>query len=137
MSVLSFEGYKVENMNYQRNNQYKNTKETVLLDPKLNTEINIEKNKINITLTVTVGSLEDMTTPFKVDCSVMGMFTYNPDEDETGVGIDTFVRNNAVAILYPYVRAIIAMLTTTSNEFPGYNMPAINVNKVLAHQDSE
>ncbi|MCI1632814.1 MAG: protein-export chaperone SecB [Liquorilactobacillus nagelii] len=47
------------------------------------------------------------------------------------------VRNNAVAILYPYARAIVATLTTTSNEFPGYNMPTINVNKVLAQQDEK
>lgn len=137
MSVLRFDDYKVEEMNYQRNNLYKPTKKTVLLDPRLSKNINIEGNKINVTLKVSVGSIEDSAIPFLVKCSITGTFTYNSDEDDTEVGIDTLVRNNAVAILYPYIRAIIATLTTTSNEFPGYNLPTINVSKVLAQQNDK
>ena len=85
-------------------------------------------------MSVIVGSLEDKTIPFQVSCSIIGTFVYEPDEDATNVGLDALVRNNAVAILYPYVRAIIATLTTTSNEFPGYNMPTINVSELLAQQ---
>lgn len=104
---------------------------------KLTKKVSIEQNKINIKLSVAVGSLEDLDIPFYAKCSVIGTFTYNSDEDEIGTGIDTLVRNNAVAILYSYVRAIIATLTTTSNEFPGYNMPTINVGKVLAQENDE
>lgn len=135
MSVLQFDGYKVESMSYQRNDHFERTKKAVMLKPKLATKVDVKDNSINIMLKVVAGSLETNSVPFQVDCSVVGRFTYKPDEDSTGIGLDIFVRNNAVAILYPYVRAIIATLTTTSNEFPGYNMPTINVGKLLAQQD--
>ena len=114
MSVLKFLGYKVMQMKYERNPVFESVKKPISLEPKMTSKTNIEDNNINITLSVIVG--------------------YEPDEDATNVGLDALVRNNAVAILYPYVRAIIATLTTTSNEFPGYNMPTINVSKLLAQQ---
>lgn len=134
MSVLKFLGYKVMQMKYERNPVFESVKKPISLEPKMTSKTNIEDNNINITLSVIVGSLEDQTIPFQVSCSIIGTFVYEPDEDATNVGLDALVRNNAVAILYPYVRAIIATLTTTSNEFPGYNMPTINVSKLLAQQ---
>ena len=132
MSVLSFEGYHVEEMNYQRNSSYKAAQKTILMDPKFSKDVSVEGNKIDVRLSVTVGSFKNTETPFYVKCSVTGTFVYHPDENETKAEVDTLIRNNAVAILYPYVRAIVATLTTASNEFPGYNMPTINVSQVLA-----
>ncbi|MBU9790338.1 protein-export chaperone SecB [Lentilactobacillus sp. IMAU92037] len=136
MSILRFNGYKVQEMAYKRNAHYQPANKQIELDPKITTKIDITDNDINITLTVMIGSLEKGSMPFQVSCSIIGNFTYNPDEDNTNIGIDTFVRHNAVAILYPYARAIIATLTTTSNEFPGYNMPTINVAKLLTQDNS-
>lgn len=136
MSILRFNGYKVQEMAYKRNAHYQPAKKQIELDPKITTKVDITDNDINITLTVMIGSLEKGSMPFQVRCSIIGNFTYNPVEDNTNIGIDTFVRRNAVAILYPYARAIIATLTTTSNEFPGYNMPTINVAKLLTQDDS-
>ncbi|MDN2452978.1 protein-export chaperone SecB [Lactobacillus sp. UCMA15818] len=137
MSALQFLGYKVMQMKYERNTGFESVKEPISLEPKMTTKINLEDNNINITLSVVVGSLEHKNIPFQVSCSIIGTFVYKTDEDTTKIGLDTLIRNNAVAILYPYVRAIIATLTTTSNEFPGYNMPTINVSKVLAQQDKK
>lgn len=137
MSVLQFLGYKVIAMEYKRNPRFETVTDPISLEPKITTKINVENSDINITLSVMVGSLDGKDIPFQVNCSIIGTFVYNPDEDLTEVGLDTLVRNNAVAILYPYARAIVATLTTTSNEFPGYNMPTVNVNKILAQQDEK
>ncbi|OAX75715.1 hypothetical protein A0U96_15205 [Lactiplantibacillus plantarum] len=137
MNVLQFNGYKVNHMSYRRNEHFKPLKKSMVLKPKVTVKVEVKDNIINIILTVAAGSLESDSVPFQVDCSIVGNFTYNPDEDNKKIGLDTFVRNNAVAILYPYARAIIATLTTTSNEFPGYIMPTINVNKLLTQQDKK
>lgn len=131
MGVFEFKGYTVESMNYERNHYFNTVSKKINLDPKLSSEHNIDNNHVTIFLSVVAGSTEDVGIPFKVSCSVKGSFLYNKDEDEKGFGIDTFIVNNSVAILYPYVRAIISNLTAFSNEFPGYNMPTINVAKAL------
>lgn len=135
MTILQFDGYRVTKMQYQRNASYKPQESKITFDPKIEATDTIDHNQINVTLTLSVGSLKDETIPFQVECAVVGQFTYHPDEDNSGVGVDSLIRNNAVAILYPYVRAIVATLTTTSNEFPGYVMPTINVAEVLAQHD--
>ncbi|GAW99097.1 protein-export chaperone SecB [Secundilactobacillus mixtipabuli] len=136
MTMLQFNGYRVTKMQYQRNDSYQRGEAPIKFDPQIKATDKIDQNHIDVTLTLSVGSLNNKAIPFQVQCAVAGQFTYHPDEDSSGIGVDSLIRNNAVAILYPYVRAIVATLTTTSNEFPGYVMPTINVAEVLAHQDN-
>ncbi len=135
MTVLKFNGYTVKEMGYRNNPNFKK-KKNISLTPEIQSNNEINDNKIIVNLSVKAGSISDESMPFEVTCSVQGKFEYNPDEDTNKVGVDTFIRNNSVAILYPYVRAIIATLTTTSNEFPGYNMPTINVAEILRNNNS-
>lgn len=134
MSVLKFNGYRIAKMSYQRNEDYYSTTNQITLSPKPQTVIDLAGNEIKVSLTITVGSLKDKTVPFEVVCTIVGSFTYQPDEDGNQVGLDNLVRNNAVAILYPYARAIIATLTANSGEFPSYNLPTINVGQWLSEQ---
>jgi len=135
VAVLEFASYRVKNMDYQRNEKYKISDEKIVMNPQISREINVDKNRIYVTLNVVVGSIADEKSPFQVTCSVIGTFDYRPKEDGAETGLDQLVRVNAVAILYPYVRSIITMLTATSNEYPSYIMPTINVSKVLASQE--
>lgn len=134
MAVLEFDGYRVDKMIYTRNEKFDPKTKSINMTPKLNTNFDVKENKINVSLNVVVGSIENTSAPFQAECSLTGVFTYKHEEDKTGVGLDTLVRNNAVAILYPYIRAIISTLSMTSNEFPNYNLPTINVGKVLKDQ---
>lgn len=135
MAILEFNGYTVKEMNYKRNPQFKpDKKNRVNLNPTFDSQNNIEKNKIIVDLKIKAGSVDDPSIPFLVGCSIQGIFEYNANEDKNNVGIDSFIHNNAVAILYPYARAIIATLTTSSNEFPGYNMPTVNIAEVLKNK---
>ncbi|CAJ1191413.1 protein-export chaperone SecB [Companilactobacillus nantensis] len=135
MAILNFNGYIVKEMNYTRNPKFKpNKKNRINLTPTFDVQNNIENNKIIVNLHVKAGSLDDEFIPFEVSCSIQGTFEYNDEEDVNNIGVDSFVHNNSVAILYPYARAIIATLTTTSNEFPGYNMPTVNIAEVLKNK---
>lgn len=134
MAVLEFNGYRVNKMIYTRNENFDPKTKSINMKPNLNTNFDVKDDKINVSLNVKVGSTENTSVPFLAECSLTGIFTYRHEEDKTDVGLDTLIRNNAVAILYPYVRAIISTLSMTSNEFPNYNLPTINVGKVLSDQ---
>lgn len=136
MAVLEFTGYRVNNMKYIRNKNFNKKTESIKMSPEISSNFNVkDDNKIIVSLAVTVGSTEQNSVPFQAECSVSGTFIYKVEEDETKVGLDKLIRNNAVAILYPYVRMIISNLTMNSNEYPNYNLPTINVGKLLQDQN--
>ncbi|NLR10646.1 MULTISPECIES: protein-export chaperone SecB [unclassified Levilactobacillus] len=135
MTVLKFINYHVQDMSYQRNENYHQTRSEIKMNPQISRKIDINENRINVTLSIVVGSLENETSPFKTSCAITGIFDYQPEEDDADTGLDQLVRVNAVAILYPYARSIITMLTTASNEYPGYIMPTVNVNRLLNDQE--
>ncbi|CAH0418891.1 protein-export chaperone SecB [Periweissella ghanensis] len=137
MSILNFQGYTVKQMEYLSNENFNKNQQSVTLEPRLQSDIKIEGTNIEITLSVKVGSVEDNLSPFFVSCTVEGIFVYQPSEDDTAMGIDNFAHNNAVAILYPYVRTIITSLTVNSNEFPAYIMPTINISELLQMEQNK
>lgn len=135
MSVLDFKGYTVKEMHYYENKGFDIQSKSLELSPELSAKNTYTGDKITIDLSVEIGKKDDSQTPFVVSCSIQGKFVYHPDEDEGKFGISTFMRNNCVAILYPYVRAIVGNLTALSNKYPGYYMPTINVSSALAEND--
>ncbi len=138
MTALEFEGYHVDNMQYQRNLTYEATsKSDIKLNPEITVNNHINANHIDVTLSVLVGSTRDSKVPFEVTCTLTGSFTYHPEADKDNVGPDSLVRNNAVAILYPYIRTVVSTLTMTSNEYPSYIMPTVDVSEVIDKQNGD
>lgn len=132
MAVIEFKGYKVVKYKYERNEGFiRNPEEKISVESDLNAETKISKNEAFISMAVVVGSLEDTSSPFRVETLIKGYFEYNFEEDEGQIGFKNFLEVNGVAILYPYLRSLISNITNMSNEFPGYNMPTINVHEVL------
>lgn len=128
-SVLKFENYVVDEINFKRNNKF---------DPKENedsrVEFNIKKSKIldknNMAIKIYVHifeNAEDNNYPFEMDVSITGYFVIS---DSTG---KINFEPNAIAILYPYVRAIVTNYTINAN-IGAVILPAINVNKLLENK---
>lgn len=135
MAVLNFKGYVVESSSYQRNNQYVPIDKPINLMPDIETTNDVRDSYIMVKLCVSVGSISDKAMPFRASITINGTFELSTAEDDSGVGVDMLIRNNAVAILYPYARALIANLTLSSNEYPAVTLPTINVAKALAEKD--
>lgn len=131
MSVLKFNGYVVDNLLYQRNENFNSKKGEVHLKPQINVNNEINEENIIVHLKVSVGDLDQSSIPFKVEVAISGSFQFDSSADDQDLGIDTFIRNNAVAILYPYARTLLANLTLSSNEYPSFTLPTINVSKAL------
>lgn len=131
LSSLKFEAYVVNKVLFKRNeNLNENIKEWKLsFDVKNKTQVNKEKNKMKITLNVDIFK-EEENPPFTMDTEIIGMFSLNGDDD-----IKTY-EANAIAIMYPYLRAIVSTYTASANVVPVI-LPAINVNAMLKRKDKK
>lgn len=133
-TALEFKGYSVKEQSYKRNETFNQTVQKVTLTPQiaLTIENKVKEDGLLVNLGVKVGSLTD--APFEVNVQVCGEFVYHHEKDTARVGVDTLIRRNAVAILYPYVRSLVSNLTNTSNEYPACILPTIDVAQVLKEQ---
>ncbi|MFY0930570.1 protein-export chaperone SecB [Lactobacillus paragasseri] len=135
MAILEFKNYIVNNMSYIKNKNFDRQDNEINLKPIISADFNRKDDTIDVKLTVLIGSLEDKKMPFKIECEVVGEFKYNADKNDTKISEEAIIKNNTVAILYPYIRQLISSLTQQSNEYPSYILPTINVTKVLKEKD--
>lgn len=135
MAILEFKNYIVNNISYIKNKNFDRQTREINLRPVISADFNRKDDIIYVKLTVLIGSLEDKKIPFKVECEVTGKFKYNADKNDTKISEESIVKNNTVAILYPYIRQLISSLTQQSNEYPSYILPTINVAKMLNKKD--
>ena len=130
ISSLRFINYIVNSVNYKTNNEL-NEKGTWKLsfDIKNTTKINEQKDKMTITLSLSVfKGIED--APFYIDVELTGYFELTEKDD-----ISKY-EANAIAIMYPYLRAIVSTYTASANVAP-IILPAINVNAMLKSKKQE
>ncbi|ETA74457.1 protein-export chaperone SecB [Ligilactobacillus equi] len=132
MAVLNFDNYQVKSMSYKRNDKFGGQLEEAVLKVTPKRHISINGDDIQVSLSVCIGSLSDQKSPFELNCEIIGHFTYDASSDTEKVGVDTLVKKNAVAILYPYLRMLISNLTVSTNEFSGYILPTVNVEKFFS-----
>ena len=131
ISSLKFNGYIVNQVNFIRNEQTKNNSESweLSFEIKNDTKINEEKNKMSISLLLDI--FKDVeNAPFYMNAKITGFFEMAGEEDITRY------EANAIAIMYPYLRAIISTYTASANINP-LILPAINVNAMLKNQKNE
>lgn len=126
-SSLIFEKYVVNTVNFARN---KNCD----IDQKTNIQFSITKNvvktenKMEVTLITKVfENAEKNNYPFEMEVQLTGYFTI---ENESEIDFEP----NAIAILYPYIRAIVSTYTASANVNP-LILPPINVNNLFRKEN--
>ncbi len=122
--VIEFKGYRIENIDFKH------------LDSEKINEIELENGnvsvwaaftddykeaKLRLTFTVVDDNLY-RTLVFEIS----GYFDINCGKEEA----DTYLIQNGTAILYPYARSIISMITSLDNENT-IVIPTINTTKIL------
>lgn len=128
MTVLNFEGYRVTNMSYTQNDNFKKPQENLSLNPKFGVRlVTDDVNKAKVILTFA----SENELPFNVKVTLEGNFKYNASEDKINFGFEKLLRKNATAILFPYLRAIVSQLTTMGNEYQPLLIPAMNIGALL------
>lgn len=69
--------------------------------------------------------------PFEMVVSVVGIFQLKSDDRENNV---QKFKKNAVAIMYPYVRALVSTYTANANVQP-LILPVMNINKMIEESE--
>lgn len=129
-SVLIFKGYKVNEIIFKNNDIFKKEKNSFPLDIKIKSSLENNKNEMKVNLITEIyKNAEENNYPFSMTVNITGIF-----ESEDGK-TDIFYKN-AIAIMYPYVRAIVSSYTALANVNP-LILPPINVNKLIEEQEKK
>ncbi|MGR5590690.1 protein-export chaperone SecB [Peptoniphilus grossensis] len=121
---ISFDEYRVLEINYKLNSEF-DSDESIVISFELGHDYQIYKNGMNVQLGVKV--FEDSKNngyPFEIYVNIEGKFSFEGDVDG-----EKFL-SNAMAILYPYIRAIVSSYTSLAN-IPPLTLPTINMQKYL------
>ena len=129
-NVLHFLGYTVDELTFKlKPADTVDTEKSIELLPKLSRKIE-KTNDENYSISIGV-TLDQEDLPFTAQVSMTGRFLLqgikNPEQT---------MKVNAAAILYPYVRAAISMLTTLANVSPVV-LPPVNFVKLFEESGKE
>ena len=127
-SCLTLENYIVKTMNFSINENFQfNQNTTISINPEFKRQI----RKIdNDTVTVNLGFCiinEKNDMPFSMEIDIEGLFHLENWEQPDQLPIIT---SNAIAILFPYLRSIVSMITANANISP-YVLPVMNINALF------
>ena len=121
-SILSLENYIVNEIKFKRNKEYKGEK--LNIDFSINKNISYNKDIMIVDLETRVfENPEKNNYPFEMVVKIEGIFKY---EGEVKYNLEA----NAIAILYPFIRAIVANYTAYAN-VNSLILPIINVNTFI------
>lgn len=128
-SSLRFIDYIVNKVEFNNNNNFND--ENVDLDFDISSKVeflNDEQNSFLLHLFLKIfPPKEGKQVPFSMNLDVTGIFKIdNVDKDKK----DVFAEMNAVAILFPYVRALVSNYTANANIQP-LILPPINVARYI------
>ncbi len=127
-SVLKFIRYEVNEIYLKKNINFQPNKNGIPIDLRIKPNVDIKDKNMNIILQTTIfENAEQNNKPFEMKVNLTGYFMVDGCEPET-------LKANAIAILYPYVRAIISTYTANANITP-LILPTINVNKLIKDQE--
>lgn len=134
MSALRFINYSVENIVFKRNYDYQLSFDEIELEFAFTTSVSINEEKdkaiTSIKCVVFNEDFSDNKKPFYLETAIRGYFECQGDLD-----MEKF-QLNSVAILFPYLRAIITSFTAQAG-IPPIIIPAINVQNLLSKETGE
>lgn len=126
--VITFLDYKVNRIEFVNNNEYSGEEVDVDFDVSAQFQVSEDGQEMIVLLKTDIFTpKEGRMYPFTMSVEVEGYFESNfdrPDEKIRQYG------KNAVAILFPYVRALVSAFTANANVTP-LILPTVNVNRLL------
>lgn len=130
MAGIKFEDFIISKASYIRNKDFNQQTEELNAQTSFECDINMSDSHAIVKLISQTGDLELEDSLFQVNVEIEGFFEYVESENE-GIDFKQYLTNNAIAILFPFLRSTISELTAKSNEYPFLNLPTINVAKML------
>ena len=119
--IIRFEKYEVEEIQFKLNSAYE--EEEVDIDIKMEVEVTSDDNehmRIRLIIHIFDEAIKNRY-PFEMKVVVVGYFSIGVEKDND----IAHYQANAIAILYPYIRAIVSTYTASANVTP-LILPTVN-----------
>lgn len=124
-SVLSFNNYTVNKLIFTTNDA--SVEDELELIPIFKKNIvKCSDNKYDVSLSFSLETINTSIIPFTIEIALTGHFEFDGSENSDSKFKMDLINKNAVAILFPFLRTIIATLTTCANITP-LILPIINL----------
>ena len=127
-SCLSLKNYVVKTMMFSLNESFNfNSTATISLSPEFTRNITkIDNDNVAVNLIFCIDNKKgDM--PFSMEVNIEGMFYLENWEQPD---LFPLIRSNSVAILFPYLRTLVSMITANANIAP-YVLPVMNISAMF------
>lgn len=132
-SILTFNGYEVRKISFSMRETDLKENETIDVNPSFMRDIHeTEKNNFVVSLGVNIGREPESKMPFSVEIIISGYFTLKEDEAHA----DILIKQNATAILFPYLRSTLTSVTANANVNPVF-LPAMNIANLFEESEEK
>ena len=129
--VITFLDYKVNKIEFVNNSEYNGDAVDVDFDVTAQFKVSQDGQEMIVVLKTDIfAPKEEKIYPFRMTVEVEGYFESNFDQQEDKI---SQYGKNAVAILFPYVRALVSSFTSNANVTP-LILPTVNVNRLLEQE---
>ncbi len=129
-SVLSFQDYLVDTIEFHLNENYEDISDTITPELYLNSDFSVvDENSAVVSLECIIfNEPEKKNKPFRLKVKMTGFFKFKGDISSEPRR--NMLEANATAILYPYLRSLVSNITSSAG-LPTLILPLINVYKFI------
>lgn len=133
-SCLTLKNYIVNTINFSINEKFQNPEgKPVELRPEFQRKIGkIDDNNVLVSLRFSIKN-ENNDMPFDIYADIRGAFEL---ENWESPELLPLITSNAVAILFPYLRSLITMVTANANISP-YVLPVMNIGALFEQNNNQ
>lgn len=125
-SVLQFNNYTVEELSFKSTPVSNDQHEFDLYPHFQQSVVDCGDNTYDAHLSVEIVSTEEHPMPFHLKVALVGHFVFCGEEgNDSSEMKDQIIRKNTISILFPFLRSIVATLTTSAN-VPTLLLPIMN-----------
>ncbi len=117
---FSFEDIKVVNILFQADPSWKKDKDRIQVDTSLDIDYSLKGKNLSVSLGI---SHKEDESPFVFTIDAIGFFIF--ESKPRNELLETVARVNCSAIMFPYLREVIADLTRRAG-FPPFHHPPVN-----------
>ena len=132
-NFIQFNRYEVNKIHFELSQYYEGDKE-FQISPKFGTEVtDCENGEYKVQLSISLVATEENPIPFSLEIIMTGSFLANMD-NESDEFKQKILHENTVAIMFPFLRAMVASLTTNANIQP-LLLPVFNIAGAFRNDD--
>ena len=124
-SVLQFIGYQVDRIHLELPVPDLKTREYQILPTFAMSLKNVDDGNHQVTLSISITSTAANPAPFNLEIAMTGCFSLTMEQEDDELK-QTLLRENTVAIMFPFLRSIVASVTSAANITP-LVIPVINL----------